>query len=77
MKTITTYYDNDLYTVTVDNNTTLERLEMTFRTPVSLKEAVKTAKKYMREMDYGEDDVTAYVTNSYTGEVLAEIEKRA
>lgn len=77
MKTITTYYDNDLYTVTVDNNSTLERIEYSFRTPVSLKEAVKTAKKYMRILDYGEDDVTAYVTNSYTGEVLAEIEKRA
>lgn len=77
MKTIITYYDNDLYTVTVDNNSTLERIEMTFRTPVSLKEAVKTAKKYMRKLDNGQDDVTAYVTNSYTGEVLAEIEKRA
>lgn len=77
MKTITTYYDTDLYTVTVDNNSTLERIEMTFRTPVSLKEAVKTAKKYMRQLDYGQDDITAYVTSARTGEVLAEIEKRA
>lgn len=76
MKTITTYYNTDHYSITVDNHTTLERIEFTFPTPVSLKVAVGRAKKYMKLLDYGGDDVFAVVTSASTGEVLAEIEKR-
>lgn len=77
MKTITTYYNTDHYSITVDNRTTLERIEFTFPTPVPLKVAVSRAKKYMKLLDYGGDDVFAVVTSASTGEVLAEIEKRA
>lgn len=76
MKTITTYYDLDPYSVTVDNSTTNERIEFTFPTPVPLKVAVRRAKKYMKLLDHDGDDVFAVVTSASTGEALAEIEKR-
>lgn len=76
MKTITTYYGLDHYSVTADNRTTLERIEFTFSTPVPLKVAVSIAKKYMKLLDHGGDIISAVVTSASTGEVLAEIEKR-
>ncbi len=77
MKTITTYYNTDFYALTIDNNTTHERIETSFVVPVTLKEAVRKAKKYMELLDNGTDEVYAIVTSAITGEVLAEIEKRA
>jgi len=77
MKTITTYYNTDFYALTIDNNTTHERIENAFVVPVTLKEAVRKAKKFMKLLDNGNDDIYAVVTSAITGEVLAEIEKRA
>lgn len=78
MKTTVTYYNTDFYNVTVDNDTTLERLDTTFRARVSLKEAVQYAKKLMRWIECDPcDKIVAYVTDPNTGEVLAEIKKKS
>ena len=77
MKTIITYHNEDLYTITVYNETTLERIEMTFNKAVSMKKAVRKARKYM-EMIQGSsvEQIIAYITSSYTGEIVAEIKTK-
>lgn len=77
MKTIITYHDEDLYTITVDNETTLERIEMTFNKAVSVKKAVRKAKEYMKMIQGSSvEQIIAYITSSYTGEIVAEIKTK-
>lgn len=77
MKTIITYHDEDLYTITVNNETTLERIEMTFKKAVSVKKAVRKARKYMKMIQGSSDEkIIAYITSSYIGEIVAEIKTK-
>lgn len=77
MKTIITYHDEDFYTITVDNETTLERIEMTFNKAVSMKKAVRKARKYMKMIQGSSvEQIIAYIASSYTGEIVAEIKTK-
>lgn len=76
MKTKVTHFYTECFSIQVDNSSTLERIEMTFREPVTIKQAIKKVREYMRWIENDKaDKIVGYIISSETGEILTEVRK--